>query len=538
MNAIAKLDLNNALAQKFFMPVDKTIIADLLERHTAKAKVLESAGHFFNCEASQELIRTYFMAEHKKNCKPLHEPKFNNLEKALSLLDAEFWDKALRETEIYELMPQARRTVWDKQIKSAKVPKFDRQTLTATLKDLLLSREKFLAERVEGIFYRLSQEHVTNQPQGFSKRMIMRVVCNYGHLTPELAGYVNDLRTVIAKFMGRVAPRLINTLNVLKILLDSPGEWREIDGGTLRVCAYKKGTCHFEVHPDIAWRLNEILSWLHPTAIPADLRRKPKKEKTYKPVEMTTNLAPFFVLDLLERLTGIPIESDDGKYKVNFCTFDIDKGTREKMEAFINMIGGVQESFGRVTFDYVPTDILNEIILTGETPDQKALQFYPTQEGIAKDLIEWADVKEWHKTLEPQAGQGHLAMLLPQENLTCVEVSSLFCNILEKKGMQNVINADFVEWASVAGNLYSDDDLYDRICMNPPFSMGRAEQHLTAASKLLKVGGILTAILPTGMKSKPELSGFIYEWSEEKKIEFSGASIPVVMLKMTRELYA
>ena len=532
MNAIAKIDVNNTLARTFFKPVDTAIIDTLLKQYTAEEKAIQSAGHFLNCQSNQEILKSYFLAEHEEESGRFSYPKFSTLETAQSFLDAEFWDKALRQTDVYEHMPQSRRTEWHDQIQKREVPKFERETLISTLKDLLLNRERFFAERVEGIFFGLSREHVTNQPQGFSKRMIMYVFDRFGSSSYEKKGYVNDLRAIIAKFMGRDEPRYSSTDDILNVLQQSPGKWHEIDGGALRMRVYMKGTCHLEVHPDMAWRLNEILSWLYPTAIPAELRRKPRKEKTYKPVDLTQNLLPFAVVGTLANFERVTTSGDGRKYNVEFNLFEVDKHVKEKVLTVINLIGGAETGFYNFAFDYNPADLINEIVLTGQIPDQKAHQFYPTQESLAKELIDWADVKECHKTLEPQAGQGGLAIHLPQENLTCVEVSSLFCDILKKKGMQNVINADFVEWASTECNLY------DRICMNPPFSMGRADQHLTAASKLLKVGGVLTAILPTGMKSKPEMPGFRYEWSEEKKGEFPGVSIPVVMLKLTRELYA
>ena len=41
---------------------------------------------------------------------------------------------------------------------------------------------------------------------------------------------------------------------------------------------HKKGTAHFEIHPDMAWKLNCVLASMHPMAIPAEFRQKPKKQ--------------------------------------------------------------------------------------------------------------------------------------------------------------------------------------------------------------------------------------------------------------------
>lgn len=74
--------------------------------------------------------------------------------------------------------------------------------------------------------------------------------------------------------------------------------------------------------------------------------------------------------------------------------------------------------------------------------------------------------------------------------------------------------------------------------MNPPFSQGRAEQHLNAAAALLDEGGVLTAILPVSMMKKDRLSGFEYEWGEPRSGEFKGVSIDIVMVKLTRRMFA
>ncbi len=114
-------------------------------------------------------------------------------------------------------MPEGRRWEWYEQIKNREVPKFERGAVISTLKDMLLNRDRFLAERVDGIFKALSKEHVTNQPQGFSKRMILYVYDNLGLTTHKNVGHVNDLRAVISKFMERDEPKYTSTGDILDI---------------------------------------------------------------------------------------------------------------------------------------------------------------------------------------------------------------------------------------------------------------------------------------------------------------------------------
>jgi hypothetical protein len=46
------------------------------------------------------------------------------------------------------------------------------------------------------------------------------------------------------------------------------GQWMNVDGNLMRVKIFKNGNAHFEIHPDVAWKLNEVLAHSMP-AIPA-----------------------------------------------------------------------------------------------------------------------------------------------------------------------------------------------------------------------------------------------------------------------------
>jgi hypothetical protein len=49
------------------------------------------------------------------------------------------------------------------------------------------------------------------------------------------------------------------------------GQWMNVDGNLMRVKIFKNGNAHFEIHPDVAWKLNEVLAHSMP-AIPAPCR--------------------------------------------------------------------------------------------------------------------------------------------------------------------------------------------------------------------------------------------------------------------------
>lgn len=450
---------------------------------------------------------------------------------AIAALNSRYWSDALALTDVYSAMPQARRDEWNKSITERTTPEFTEDAVRPTISGLLADRAKFFAERVDGIFRGLSGDHVTNCPQGFSKRMIIaNVTANNFHSTSK-AGLINDLRAVIAKFMGRDEPNWNSTGPVIKIADRQSGKWLTVDGGALRIRTYKIGTAHLEVHPDMAYRLNQVLAGMYPRAIPAEFRTKP--EKKHKEFEMIGRPLPFAVLTLLSDLKQSQSYRRDERDRViwtpiqNAVTFA--HGARESVafqeaQRVLASIGGVLTKSGDWQFDYPPSAAIDEIVSSGCVPDIKAHQYYPTPEVIALAAAALADIQPDDTVLEPSAGQGGIADYFPvQHHAVCVEVSKLHCDILRAKGFVTV-QADFLEWATTAPR-------FDRILMNPPFSDGRALAHLKAAANLVKPAGRIVAVLPASLKGKDVLPGWALEWSDVYAGEFAGTGVSVVILK-------
>lgn len=479
---------------------------------------------------------------------------------AVASLNSAYWSKALALTDVYDSMPQARRNQWNEQIRNPKgvkkhrdakewetppLPDFDEETVRATLQGLLLSRTKFLAERVDGIFRALSGEHVTNSPAAFGKRMIIGyLISNYGTTNHDRVGYINDLRCVIAKFMGRDEPHWNSTSTVVeRARRERRGEWVTLDGGALRLRAYLKGTAHLEVHPDMAWRLNSILAHMYPMAIPAEFRQKPNKQP--KDFVMMGRPLPFAVVEALEDLeTAFNFVENTGpnawrdqfrkveiKDALQFRHGSSSQAVRDEAERVLSYIGGVKQNNDRkgtyFAFDYNPREVIAEIICTGCLPDQKAHQFYPTPTNVAEAAVELAQIGPDDVCLEPSAGTGGLADLMPKDRTYCVEISALHCKVLEAKGFK-VISGDFLKWDAKGP--------FDRIIANPPYSEGRWQAHLQHAAGLLAKSGRLVAILPAAAKGKDVLPGWDLEWSRRYENEFAGTSTAVVILVAQREV--
>ncbi len=207
---------------------------------------------------------------------------------AIWALDADFWSRAMKLTDVLELLPAEARNEWCRQIKQHETPPFDPQSVRATLQTLIASRAQFFADRVEGLFFNLSDQHATNCPEGFYKRLIIgRMRTHFGSFCHERCNFVHDLRCVLAKFAGRGEPPAHLTVRELERIHQAGefGIWHDLDGGAIRLRLFKVGTCHLEVHPDAAHRLNMILAWRNPGVIPKSFRKGRAAPRGSRPLQ-------------------------------------------------------------------------------------------------------------------------------------------------------------------------------------------------------------------------------------------------------------
>jgi len=506
-----------SVESEFFAPSCTDMIDGLIGQYrTMLAKLEHIAGIFTGDMASAV---GYFIDGNKQDrYGGMNAERLFKLEGAVAALNSAYWSKTLALTDVLDCMPQKRRDEWYKQIQEQTSPDFTEDTVRATITGLLDMRMQFLSERVDGLFKSLSREHVTNCPAAFGKRMIIADVLNeYCSEQYRTAGHINDLRAIIAKFTGRGEPDYRASSTLIQSLKGRWGEWVPVDGNALRIRLYKKGTAHMEIHPEISYRLNQILAHLYPSAIPAEFRRKPvKSAKKLKEFEMMIRPLPFPVLNLLDaarpRKGEMGVRLDETKNKT----------AESEARRVLQSIGGVLQSSGSYLFDYWPGDVIEEICVSGGIPDQKTHQFYPTPENVALAAIELAEIRPRDYCLEPSAGQGGLADFMPKDRTTCIEISALHCKILTEKGFATM-QGDFLSLTKVAGK-------FDRIVMNPPFSDGRAEAHVKAAALQVQKGGRLIAILPSSHRGKISLDGFGITWSRDYSNEFSGTSVSVVIM--------
>lgn len=542
---------------EFFAPAPTDLIDNLLAQYEAMRAKVERVADVMNgpdLAGALHYFAEYAGSQERHLTSSTVESLFN-LEGAIAHLNASFWSKAMQLTDVLDVMPQARRDEWHAQIRNPlgekkdryskewkvqPIPEFNDENVRGTLMSLLAQRETFFAERVDGIFRSLSKTHVTNAPEGFNRRMILaNVTDSWGTYASSRAGTINDLRCVIAKFMGREEPSWDATGGVVKYARSRRGEWIAVDGGAIRIRCYAVGTAHLEVHPDMAWRLNCVLAQLYPLAIPSQFRERPKKKaKEYK---LIGRPLPFAVLALLGSLEeACDLNPDRHQYRADTYTkvpgcYDLRYGhsaseqVRAEVDRVLQALGGTPVAHvlgNRYAFDYDPREVVQEIVASGCIPDAKSHQFYPTPAALAERVIELAEIGPEHTCLEPSAGMGGLADLMPKDRTDCVEISALHCKALEAKGYQ-VIRADFLDMHPAVH--------FDRVAMNPPFSEGRWQAHLQHAAAMVAPGGRLVAVLPSTAKTSTALSGFSLEWVGPLSNQFPGVSVDVVVLVANKE---
>jgi hypothetical protein len=163
------------------------------------------------------------------------------------------------------------------------------------------------------------------------------------------------------------------------------------------------------------------------------------------------------------------------------------------------------------------------------------LDFFPTPQSVADEMIAAAEIKEGMKVLEPSAGMGHIADQIRDAGVDpdVIELSPNRRELLEAKG-HNIVANDFMDY---------NEGGYDRIIMNPPFSDRRDAAHVQHAYDLLKPGGRLVAIMGEGVffGSDKKASSFM-DWLDsvggehEKMPEntFMDKSLPVTTGVNTR----
>lgn len=144
---------------------------------------------------------------------------------------------------------------------------------------------------------------------------------------------------------------------------------------------------------------------------------------------------------------------------------------------------------GGHTFDYDPSEKIEDIILTGEYTDaKKDYQFFPTPPELAEYLCDLTEIDETTTVLEPSCGKGNIADAAWKRNparLLGIELNDDLKPLLVDKPYEVLIGQDFLSYS---------EETWDRIVMNPPFSKCQDRTHILKAHERLTPGGILVSV--------------------------------------------
>lgn len=185
----------------------------------------------------------------------------------------------------------------------------------------------------------------------------------------------------------------------------------------------------------------------------------------------------------------------------------LDRKLYQDVAAKLQGIGGAWKG-GKIAgfvFPFDPTERLAQI-QGGEIVNlKKDFQFFETPSDLADELVRLAEIRNTDTVLEPSAGRGAIIEAIRRSNEHCYidafELMPENVSILKSKCSNLTANpshlwfsvwqADFLEQVDFERN----QNHYDRIIANPPFTKNQDIDHVMAMWKCLKPGGRIVSIM-------------------------------------------
>lgn len=439
-------------------------------------------------------------------------------------LKRNYWLEVYNRSNLSDIISSKEQTKILKNLDDVNIPEFTRENIESTIESWIGNAYRLFSEKVDSIFERLSGDHITNQPHGFTKKIIYKNLVSYTWFTSTFNMYmfsdygldvIHDLRTAI-----QVLYKLpISTKHDTKLILQTINERNEytsFDHGAFKVKIFKNGNAHIELHPHVAILLNCELAKLYPTAIPPKHRTSTPEIKEYNfeyrhlSEKLKTSLREFVMYSKM-----YPV---NGTYEIKFSRRHyVDNFTKEVLD-FI----GIEQIEEHVLYkcDFNPIEAIRHVIVNG-TVEYKSNQYYPTPDNIVNDIVYHVGDVSDKKILEPSAGRGNIANRF--EDIHCIDKEELNTIILKNKH-KNVVHGDFLFY-----DVKKESDKYDIIVMNPPYNKKQWFTHVDHALKLLKTDGIIYAVLPSGKTESFENC----ELLETYHNEFEKTGITTCLYKIT-----
>lgn len=185
-----------------------------------------------------------------------------------------------------------------------------------------------------------------------------------------------------------------------------------------------------------------------------------------------------------------------------------------------------------------PTDAgpkLAEMMGTGVAVDEKKRdQAFFSPPEVALAAVRLADVRN-RTVLEPQAGNGALVQackVAGAGHITCVEINPIYETDLKRQA-DKVTITDFLTYEP------AENESYDRVVMNPPFTRNQDVTHVNHALRFLKPDGVLVSVMLDNQDRKPfrELRDHYAPRIVELPhgaFKASGTDVPTVLIRIGR----
>ncbi len=143
-------------------------------------------------------------------------------------------------------------------------------------------------------------------------------------------------------------------------------------------------------------------------------------------------------------------------------------------------------------FNEDPTDLLSQIANGEKRNLKKEFQFFATPDSLCNELVELAELTNYHTILEPSAGQGAIIKaihkVVPNVVVDCCEAMDVNQSFLKKLPNTNILCSDFLGLKAISSLKY------DRIIANPPFSKNQDVDHVREMFAHLNSKGRLVSI--------------------------------------------
>lgn len=194
-------------------------------------------------------------------------------------------------------------------------------------------------------------------------------------------------------------------------------------------------------------------------------------------------------MEIVEILKGSVIEGNI----VKLPNYKLDRTDYLDVKNALELIGGKWKG-GKTqgfVFNEDPTDYIEKLRQGEQINIKKEYQFFATPPTLADYLVQLAEIEHGHALLEPSAGQGAIVEAIhrvqPDTVVDCYELMDLNRTFLEKQPNTNILGNDFLT--------EKNDNLYDRIIANPPFSKNQDLDHVHEMWNRLEDNGRLVSIM-------------------------------------------